>query len=111
MHTLHEHLGGYFFPRLVFSMQHVLYFFHINTATATAVYSQSFKNHLHGVFLSPKTEATVISRFYGSTLATLLTHYHNVWTVKRSAFGTRVLAVLKRGLLFRILFRRIRAGH
>ncbi len=31
---------------------------------------------------------------YGNTLATLFTHYPIVWTVKRLAFGTRVLAVL-----------------
>ncbi len=31
---------------------------------------------------------------YGNTLADVYTHYPTVWTVKRSVFGTRVLAVL-----------------
>ncbi len=35
----------------------------------------------------------------GNTLATLFTHYPTVWTVKCSVVGTRVLAVLWRGLL------------
>ncbi len=34
-----------------------------------------------------------------NTLATLFTDYPDAWTVKRSAVGTRVLAVLCRGLL------------
>ncbi len=45
------------------------------------------------------TSAVVGPRVYGNILATLFTHYPIVWTVKRSAVGTRVLAVLKRGLL------------
>ncbi len=36
---------------------------------------------------------------YGNTLAALFTHYPIVWTVKHSVFRTRVLAVLKGGLL------------
>ncbi len=31
---------------------------------------------------------------YGNTLAALYTHYRIMWTVKHSAFGTRVLTVL-----------------
>ncbi len=39
------------------------------------------------------------SRVYGSTLPTVFTHYPSVWTMKRSVVGTRVSAVLFRGLL------------
>ncbi len=41
----------------------------------------------------------VDSRVSGNTLSTSFTHYRIVWTVSCSAVGTRVLAVLKRGLL------------
>ncbi len=45
------------------------------------------------------TSSIVGSRVYGYPLATSFTHYPIVWTVKSSVVGTRVLAVLKRGLL------------
>ncbi len=39
------------------------------------------------------------SRVYSNTLVTLFTHYLIVWAAKCSVVGTRVLAVLQRGLL------------
>ncbi len=40
------------------------------------------------------TSVIVGSSVYSNTLATIFTHYPTVWTVKRSVFGTRGLAVL-----------------
>ncbi len=44
-------------------------------------------------------QVQLLVRVYGNPLAALFTHYPIMWTVKSSVAGTRVLAVLKRGLL------------